>query len=404
MYGVRLIVILAVIGGIIAYLGDRIGMRVGRRRLTLFGLRPKHTSVLITILTGILIVAVSLAVLSIASEDVRTALFRMRELQEALQTTRMQYEGVAEELYLRLGELEQTQAQRDAAMRELLAAEERLERITAEYEAAVRELREAEETLAFTLQRVGNLQQIGEELQQRIEELQARIDEMEAEIQVKEAQIRAASLQLDLVRGGELAFRAGDIVLAQVFDGRDSPARLEAQLLELLERADLIAVQRGARIPGEQPPSALQLLGGVFEGTVRVLADSSSRWVVRVVSIFNTTVGEPLLVDLELVEEQLIYRQGDVIASVRIEDGTGGLARDELFRLLQLVYDEAIARGMLTDEDGFVSEGVSLPEFVATLSRIEELGGNALVLAVAAEDTLNTDWPLRIRLVVEPPA
>lgn len=404
MYGVRLILILAVIGGIIAYLGDRIGMRVGRRRLTLFGLRPKHTSVLITILTGILIVAVSLAVLSIASEDVRTALFRMRELQEALQTTRMQYEGVAEELYLRLGELEQTQAQRDAAMRELLAAEERLERITAEYEAAVRELREAEETLAFTLQRVGNLQQIGEELQQRIEELQARIDEMEAEIQVKEAQIRAASLQLDLVRGGELAFRAGDIVLAQVFDGRDSLARLEAQLLELLERADLIAVQRGARIPGEQPPSALQLLGGVFEGTVRVLADSSSRWVVRVVSIFNTTVGEPLLVDLELVEEQLIYRQGDVIASVRIEDGTGGLARDELFRLLQLVYDEAIARGMLTDEDGFVSEGVSLPEFVATLSRIEELGGNALVLAVAAEDTLNTDWPLRIRLVVEPPA
>jgi len=404
LYGVRLILILAVIGGIIAYLGDRIGMRVGRRRLTLFGLRPKHTSVLITILTGILIVAVSLAVLSIASEDVRTALFRMRELQEALQTTRMQYEGVAEELYLRLGELEQTQAQRDAAMRELLAAEERLERITAEYEAAVRELREAEETLAFTLQRVGNLQQIGEELQQRIEELQARIDEMEAEIQVKEAQIRAASLQLDLVRGGELAFRAGDIVLAQVFDGRDSPARLEAQLLELLERADLIAVQRGARIPGEQPPSALQLLGGVFEGTVRVLADSSSRWVVRVVSIFNTTVGEPLLVDLELVEEQLIYRQGDVIASVLIEDGTGGLARDELFRLLQLVYDEAIARGMLTDEDGFVSEGVSLPEFVATLSRIEELGGNALVLAVAAEDTLNTDWPLRIRLVVEPPA
>ena len=156
MYGVRLILILAVIGGIIAYLGDRIGMRVGRRRLTLFGLRPKHTSVLITILTGILIVAVSLAVLSIASEDVRTALFRMRELQEALQTTRMQYEGVAEELYLRLGELEQTQAQRDAAMRELLAAEERLERITAEYEAAVRELREAEETLAFTLQQVGN--------------------------------------------------------------------------------------------------------------------------------------------------------------------------------------------------------------------------------------------------------
>src|SRR5690606_35701619 len=146
LYGVRLILILAVIGGIIAYLGDRIGMRVGRRRLTLFGLRPKHTSGLITILTGILIVAVSLAVPSLAAGDVRTA--------------RMQYEGVAAALMLRLGELEPPRAQRDAARRELLAAEERLERITAEYEAAVRELREADETLAFTLPRGGNLQLI----------------------------------------------------------------------------------------------------------------------------------------------------------------------------------------------------------------------------------------------------
>ena len=50
-----LIVILAITGGVIAYLGDRIGMKIGRKRLTLFGLRPKHTSILITILTGVFI-------------------------------------------------------------------------------------------------------------------------------------------------------------------------------------------------------------------------------------------------------------------------------------------------------------------------------------------------------------
>lgn len=392
---------MAVIGGIIAYLGDKVGMRIGRRRLTLFGLRPKHTSILITITTGVLIVAVSLTMLSIASEDVRTALFRMQELQESLETIRIQYDGVVDQLALRQSELEQTQAQRDAATSELMAAEERLQRIGAEYEAAVQDLQDAQETLSFTLQRVGNLQQIGEELQQRIEEMQARISDMEAEIQVKEAQIRAANLQLDQVRGGELAFRAGDIVLAEVFNGAQPRERLEEQLLQLLERADLMAVQRGARLPGAQPPTALQLLGGVFDGTIRVLSESSQRWVVRIVSLYNTTVGEPLLVDLELAEEQMIYRADEVIASVVIEDGDGTIVRDELFRLLQSVYDAAIARGMLTDQEGFVSEGVSLHEFVDTISRVEQAGGNALVQAIAVEDTYNTDWPLRIQLVVK---
>src|SRR5690554_4685206 len=188
-------------------------MRIGRRRLTLFGLRPKHTSVVITVATGILIVAASLALLTIASEEVRTALFRMQEIQQALATTRLQYEGVVEELSRQQAELERTQAQRDAATHELALAEERLERIGAEYEQVVAALEEAQDNRDVTRQRVANLQQIGEELQRRIEEMQARIVQMDAEIEGLEAQIRAANLQLDLVRGGELAFRAGDIVL-----------------------------------------------------------------------------------------------------------------------------------------------------------------------------------------------
>src|SRR5690606_3591155 len=116
------------------------------------------------------------------------------------------------------------------------------------------------------------------------------------------------------------------------------------------------------------------------------------------------TVGEPLFVDLELVEEHQIYSQDEVIASVLIEQTAGDVARDELFRLLQLVSDAAIARGMLTDQGGFVSEGVSLREFVDALSKVEQMGGHALVQAVAVEDTNNTDWPLRIRLVVQSPS
>ena len=74
MSGLQLVVILALLGGVTAYIGDKIGMRVGRRRLTLFGMRPRHSSIVVTIVTGILIAAFSLGVLMAASNDVRTAL------------------------------------------------------------------------------------------------------------------------------------------------------------------------------------------------------------------------------------------------------------------------------------------------------------------------------------------
>ena len=39
MFGVTLIIIIIITGGVIAFLGDRIGTRVGKRRMTLWGLR-----------------------------------------------------------------------------------------------------------------------------------------------------------------------------------------------------------------------------------------------------------------------------------------------------------------------------------------------------------------------------
>ena len=66
-YGWVMLFILAVMGGIIAYLGDKIGSRVGKRKIVLFGLRPKYTSILITILTGISIAVVTLGVMFVLS-------------------------------------------------------------------------------------------------------------------------------------------------------------------------------------------------------------------------------------------------------------------------------------------------------------------------------------------------
>ena len=58
LVGVKILVIIALMGGLIAYMGDKLGTKVGKRRMSLFGLRPKHTSIIVTIVTGLLVLQV----------------------------------------------------------------------------------------------------------------------------------------------------------------------------------------------------------------------------------------------------------------------------------------------------------------------------------------------------------
>ena len=68
------------IAGSIAYVGDRVGHQVGRRRLTLFGIRPRYTSTIVAIGTGVLIAFCVTMLALIASREVRTAFFRMNQI------------------------------------------------------------------------------------------------------------------------------------------------------------------------------------------------------------------------------------------------------------------------------------------------------------------------------------
>ena len=62
----------------LAALGDVLGFMYGKQRISLFGLRPKYTVRLITAITGALIAVFILGVMSVFSQDVRTALFGIK--------------------------------------------------------------------------------------------------------------------------------------------------------------------------------------------------------------------------------------------------------------------------------------------------------------------------------------
>ena len=63
MSGISLITVLVITGGIIAFIGDRLGTKIGKKRLSIFGLRPRHTSIIITIFTGIVITTLTFGVM-----------------------------------------------------------------------------------------------------------------------------------------------------------------------------------------------------------------------------------------------------------------------------------------------------------------------------------------------------
>ncbi|MBF0498614.1 MAG: DUF3084 domain-containing protein [Candidatus Riflebacteria bacterium] len=76
------ILVLLFISGVIAYLGDQLGTYVGKKRLTVLGLRPRFTAVLVTITTGMLITLLTLITAMMLSENVRIALFSVQQLNQ----------------------------------------------------------------------------------------------------------------------------------------------------------------------------------------------------------------------------------------------------------------------------------------------------------------------------------
>jgi hypothetical protein len=78
--GVGLILFIVALAGAIAYIGDRVGHQIGRKRLTLFNIRPRYTSTIIAVGTGMLIALVITLVAIFASNQVQTAFFRLSEI------------------------------------------------------------------------------------------------------------------------------------------------------------------------------------------------------------------------------------------------------------------------------------------------------------------------------------
>jgi len=113
MFALRIILTIIVVSGLIALIGDRVGHYIGRKRLTLFNMRPRRTAIAITVITGSLIALFTVGILFTVSADVRTAFFGLDNLKRM----------IAE----RSKELEQIRTDRNEMLSEMTAMQKTLE-------------------------------------------------------------------------------------------------------------------------------------------------------------------------------------------------------------------------------------------------------------------------------------
>ena len=106
MTGWLLILSLLVLGGILSTLGDRLGTRVWKARLSIFNLRPKSTAVLITVFTGSIISAISFAIMVAFNSQLRVGLFELESIQEKIKNSEKELKKLEKNLYaLRSGDV-----------------------------------------------------------------------------------------------------------------------------------------------------------------------------------------------------------------------------------------------------------------------------------------------------------
>ena len=391
--GISVILVLMAMGGIIAYLGDKIGTRVGKRRLTLFGLRPKYTSVIITILSGTLIACLTVATMAVLNENVRVALFGLSRLHaemdrlnediaaknEALsQGEKLLHEKNAEidritgRLSTISDELSQVEAQRNNMQAQLSVVEDAYEKAKADITTSAAEIKALEETKA---ELSGNIEKLNQEREVLIDSISA-------------------------IREGTVIFRAGQVINTAVVDAHmdeETAAGVLANILNDINGAlcERLNVQdKNAVLVRVRPED--------FEKAVADITDAKDKKLIRITAAGNIILGESAVVNFDIHDDITIYKEGDLILEKNLDEYKDFQNLDlKLLRFLKDVNQISQEKGVLPDPiTGDVGE-LDSREMMDTLQRIHDLAGKCILRAIARKD-VTTAGPVVITVKVIP--
>ncbi|TAD80263.1 MAG: DUF3084 domain-containing protein [Oscillatoriales cyanobacterium] len=441
-----------VLGGAIATMGDRLGTRVGKARLSLFNLRPRQTATLVTIVTGSLISASTLGLLFLAGlfelEEIQTRLGRARR---ELDQSRIQQEQAKAELSRIDRSLQAAIARQTATQGRLNKAQKRLVQADKQFRLARTQLAQVSKRARQLLSDIkslqgerlrlqGDLSRLGNEnrqlvgdrsrllgersaldrqnqtlivqnrdrtaqirdREQRLKTIETRLNDAnqrfqtaQSELQELEGSVRRLERESQALREGNVALRRGEVLAAATIQ-IPSPELAQSAINQLLLVGNRTAIERTR--PGITPNAqVIGLSRGDVERAIAQVRDGRAYYV-QVISSANYLIGEdpPIRVVLEVVPNQVLFSAQEILAVATIDPSA--LTQDELRDRLELLLGQAQFRAQRAGvaAEGFRVENV--PGLIQFVRWLEQQPGPLEVQAVAARD-IKTAGPLSLSFV-----
>ncbi len=333
MFGVSLILLLAIMGGAIAFIGDKLGSKVGKKRLTVFGLRPHYTSILMTVLSGIMVAVATIGVLTAASKEARTALFGMQKIQQEIRTLTKERNAILveldqqnkkikvldEEISRTTKDLEQAEAQRKAAEEQKLQAQSELAQLQSRYAAAQKQVEAAELSKA---------------------KLQGEVSELEEATKRLRESVAA-------VREGNVVYRNGEIIFAGVLKADLNDGDNKRQLETFLNTANGYVLER---MGAKEDVQALWVSKEAYEDALKNIKNAKGDVYVRICASGNIVAGELTPGIIEMAQNKKIFSDGEVILEQNITVVPGSQQVDvAIMAALKEVNELAQKAGVVPD-------------------------------------------------------
>lgn len=393
LFGIRLMILLAIMGGAIAYIADKLGSKIGKKRLTVFSLRPHDTSVLLTVLSGVLISLCSVLILAVSSNSARTALFGMEKLQNEIRTL---------------------QADRETALKEYESLQDTLRSKNEEIAALDKKIRDAdaarlksEESLqvartGLEAARIQYETTQGELVaaQSEVKGLQAARDSLNEEITKLQERTKLLHEGLLHMREDQLVYRSGEVVFNGVLEGGRSPEESANQMKWLLESANNTALSRIGVDPKEKV-EVVWVPKTEYEALEQRIQKEHGQILVRVRSLANTVVGQPVVCQFEVIPNKLVYHNNQLIYQKVLNVADQSVSPEEvMMSYLQEVNRLSVEAGVLPDPMTGKVGNISAMTVVDVQEKMRRMGGQVMLTAYADGDIM-TAGPVQIRLEAE---
>jgi uncharacterized protein (DUF3084 family) len=419
VFGWLLILALLLLGGILSTLGDRLGSKVGKARLSLFNMRPRKTAVLITALTGSLISAISLGLMLLVSERLRVGLFELDQLQERLREGRQALSRSQAALERSKGDLERNRQELKTNQEALKLSRIERNRALEGREAAINSERKVTQALSLAQRRVGDLRNELQPLQNQRRRLETERDRLSKEVRGRDAEIQrtekqlagvqaridASAKELKELEGKVIALRRGDVLIAsgqplamgRIKLGRQDDGRHAIDTL--LQQANASAFR--LLLPGQKADRQILLVPRSDIERLNQAIRKPGVWVVTIRSAANILRGEQrVLAFPDLRPNRSVVRRGDVLARTVLDGDVRSPeeVRSRLNLLLAAAFTQTQRQGTLVE--GLQVDGTEFNRLGLRLSQRSE-GVRATVEAVALGNA-DTPDPIAVELRWKP--